>query len=244
MYPIDKNWLIWVAPVDDTARIVISEIHLERLLYRLHHPVMAGHPGQWCMYDSMRREFYWAHMTKNVYISVDNCSACAGNGTSPKLKPELQLATSSLFEFVTIDIYGSLPRTLNEIQYVLVMTDRYSKPTEIIRTSMISSTHFANLFFESLKIYYGTPTYDLADNEVQFLSKFFAMLWTMWRSDTIIEDRKPPANEWAGWSVKSYDSHITTELCCRKRERLKYVRTAAKIRVQCKGAQVYRHDPL
>lgn len=85
-FKIDKNGLIVrVAPIDDAVQILIPRALWERLLYHSNHLVMAGHPGQHQMYDSMQGKFFWPHIANNLFSS---CSACARNDTSSKLQRE------------------------------------------------------------------------------------------------------------------------------------------------------------
>lgn len=65
-YMIDKNKLIArVAPIDGAVQLVARAL-CNRIMYSSHHPVMAGHPCQRHLHDSMQMEFYWLHMSKDM----------------------------------------------------------------------------------------------------------------------------------------------------------------------------------
>lgn len=49
--------------IDGAIRIVVHKIFQARHPYLAPHPSLAGHPGQQIMYDSMRREKHWSHMS-------------------------------------------------------------------------------------------------------------------------------------------------------------------------------------
>lgn len=180
-YRIDKNELVvGVASIYDPFQIVVSQAFCNRLLYHAHQNVTAGHPSQRQMYESMQTEFCWPHMTNNVYTTASSCNKGAHNGTSLKLKRGLQLfPASDPIEFVAIEILGPLPRMVNENQYVIIMTDRNTKFTRVMKSSKTSSPHVANVFFAFRVVPFGIPAYFLTDNKVKFLSKFFAMQCTV-----------------------------------------------------------------
>lgn len=128
----------------------------------------------------MQKVFYWPHMTIDVYSTVSNCSACAHNSTSPKMKRELQLfPVSSPREFVSIEILGPLPFTVNRNRYVMVTTDRSSKLTRSVWIGMTLSLDVANVFLDFLVVPYDISAHILMGNGLKFTKSLFATLCTM-----------------------------------------------------------------
>lgn len=167
-----------MAPINGAVEIPALQTLRERLFYHSHHPVMASHSGFCRMYSSIQREFFWPHMENNLYTTLGNYSTCARNGTSAKLKRELQLILASRsLEFIGIDILPSLRSTVNGNQSVIVMTNRCLKLTRAMPTGKTSSSNLASLFIDSWIIAYGIPRYVQTDNGVQFLSKSFSSLF-------------------------------------------------------------------
>lgn len=69
-------------------------------------------------------------MSKNVYVTVAQYSSCVRNANQYKHKRCFQLfPTKEASEIVAIDILGTIPKTLQENQYVLYITDHYFKLT-------------------------------------------------------------------------------------------------------------------
>lgn len=125
-------------------------------------------------------EFVGSNVANDVYTTLSNWSTCARNGKLSKLKRELQVGTASgHLEFVAINIFGPLPHIVNGNQYVIEMTNGYSKLTRTMPTGTTSSSHVANVLFDSQVAPYGIPAYVLTDNGVQFTCKLFARLCIM-----------------------------------------------------------------
>lgn len=169
-----------MAPIDGAIQILTPKVLRKCLLYHSHNSAMAGHPNPRQMYDSMQREFLCPHMADDVYKNVSICSTCAWNGTLPKFKLQLQFfPASSLLELVPIDNLGALPCTVSGNQYVIVMTDRYSKLARAMPSDKTSSPNVANLFFDSWVVPYGIPAYIQTDYGMKFTCALFGTIYTM-----------------------------------------------------------------
>lgn len=113
-------------------------------------------------------------MANDVYDTVDQCGSGACNRKHYRHKRSLQLSSASVpLIFVAMDILGPLPETTSGNQYVVVLTDCYSKLIQAIPTSKKASAHIANIFLDQLIILYGIPSFILMHNGSQLVSKFF-----------------------------------------------------------------------
>lgn len=75
-----------------------------------------------------------------------------------------------------MDFYGRLPKVQQNNQLNAVMTDRYSKLTSAIPASEMASTHMADVFLDKWLAPFGISEFVLGDYDLQFVSKFLAML--------------------------------------------------------------------
>lgn len=75
-----------------------------------------------------------------------------------------------------MDILGPLPKPTQVTQYVLVMTDRYSKLTQPVPAAKTSATQVKNIFLDHSIIPFGIPNYVLTDNGPQLINKIFATI--------------------------------------------------------------------
>lgn len=136
--------------MDSAIQILVQTSLRKRIPYHSHLLVLAGHPAQRRMNDSMRREFYWRHMANHVYntrglpcvaCDVSNCSACARNSSRQRLKRRMQLFPAiGTLAFIAIDIQRPLPRTTKYNQHFIVKTDRYTKLNRAVPANVTSST--------------------------------------------------------------------------------------------------------
>ncbi|CDF40971.1 unnamed protein product [Chondrus crispus] len=142
------------SPLDGTLQRVVPKRLGAKVLYLAHPPRLARHPGGTRMYDTLRREYYWPHMANNVYSTVRNCQSCsATRSTIVRHQKDIKLfPAAGPLEFVAMDLLGPLPKTAHGNQFVLVITDLFSKLTCSIALP---------------------PQYVLTDNGPQFAAKFF-----------------------------------------------------------------------
>lgn len=65
--------------VDGALQKVVPATLRARILYLSRYLALAGHTQDKCVYDTMRKDFYWPHMRKDVYTLVNECHSCAQN---------------------------------------------------------------------------------------------------------------------------------------------------------------------
>lgn len=69
-----------------------------------------------------------------------------------------------------MDILGLLPKMLNGNQFVLVMTDHYSRAVPTCKTTAL---HIASIFMDLWILPYEIPAPMLTNNGIQVVSKLF-----------------------------------------------------------------------
>ena len=146
-----------------------------RLLRLAHHAPIAGHPGQTRLHRRLRRSYYWPHMAADVGATVRECTACAKNRLRLLRKAsEMRLfpATAPL-ESVAIDILGPLPKSTRGYLFMLVISDRFTKLTQVVPLRRITAYDVAVAFVEQWVFKYGAPATLLSDNGSQFVAHFF-----------------------------------------------------------------------
>ena len=162
----------------DIKQIIMPESLRPRILKLAHYSRLVGHPGQTRMYQHVRRTYYWPHTAADIYATVRNCSTCAKNRlklrkrTNPfKLFPATKPLTS-----LCIDILGPLQRTKKGYRFLLVITDRFTKLSQVIPLRKITTYNVAVAFVEHWVFKYGPPECLISDNGKQFADKFFQVV--------------------------------------------------------------------
>ena len=171
----NKGIICRKSTVDFSIQILLPEKLRERVLYISHYSKAAGHPGGARLYATLRKTFYWPRMAFDAYNTVRNCVECAKR----RIKLRKHASFMKLFpakrpgEHVAIDILGPLPKTRAGYQYILCMTDRYSKLALVAPLRRIYALNIAQEFCREWVYHYGQPTYLLTDRGTQFTSSFF-----------------------------------------------------------------------
>ena len=159
----------------DIEQVVVPRTLRGRLLRLCHNPAIAGHQGQNHMYHALRREYYWPHLAADVASIVRGCRTCAMNRV--KLRKHLNRlrlfpATRPL-ESLAIDILGPLPKTKTGKRFLLVITDRFKKLTQVVALRTTTAYTVATAFCDAWVFKYGVPRSLLSDNGPQFNANFF-----------------------------------------------------------------------
>ena len=169
----DRGFLI--RRVEANEQIIIPQELRTRVLHISHFAKVSGHPGGRKLYNGLRRFFYWPSMSFDCYATAKNCVTCAKNRIFlRKNKNYLKLfPVEAPLEFVAIDILGELLRTARGNRFLLVISDRFSKPVRTVPLKRITAFEAAKEFVHHWVLVYGPPLLLLADNGMQFISKLF-----------------------------------------------------------------------
>lgn len=113
LFKRDKNGLFErQPPLDGCIQKLVPTSLRPTILYLAHYSILAGHPGECRMYDSLFREYYRPNMAADVRNMVPSCSYCHRVGTKFRHQCKLELFPwCRPLEFVAIDILGPLLRT-------------------------------------------------------------------------------------------------------------------------------------
>lgn len=145
-----------------------------------YHPPIAGHPGQRRIYDMLRHEIFWQQVAADAEHIVSEYQGCARNNPTYCHKQNRQhFPAAAPLEFIAMDILEPFSKTTQHNEYIHVIRDCYSQSKRAIPTSDTTFTHIGTLFFDYWLVLYRISTYFLADEDVQFTSKFFATLCTL-----------------------------------------------------------------
>ena len=125
---------ILVRSSDIGVQIVAPHSLKDRILHINHHSLLAGHPGGRKLYHKIRKDFYWPALAIDCSATVRKCPQCARNRIKlRKNVTELQLfPAKEPLSSVCIDILGEFMKTKRRNEYLLVITDRFSKRTKTV----------------------------------------------------------------------------------------------------------------
>lgn len=95
-------------------------------------------------------------------------------------------------DFVGMDLLGPLRKTTRGNEYLLVITDRFSKYTKTVPLSSIKVQPVAKAFCDHWVYDFGPPRYVLSDNGKQFASKFFVAVCNTLRIRNLVTSAYHP----------------------------------------------------
>jgi hypothetical protein len=153
-----KNGLLFVG-----SRLVIPKyLDLREQLFRLAHDHL-GHFGGEKTYASLRDEYYWPNMRRDLLTAyVPACAACQRNKSRTHRTPgplhPLPIPDRR-FESVAIDFIGPLPLD-DDVDQIVTMTDRLGADIQLAACSTkMTAEEFANLFFNKWYCENGCPVW-------------------------------------------------------------------------------------
>lgn len=179
-FKVEDKLLYYKAVEDeDFIRVCVPNIgDLRRdLIGQCHDNIVSGHFGIFKTYELVARSFYWGKMMKSVKKYVGTCDSCQ------RSKPT-NVATQGLFRplpippgrwtDVTLDFVGSLPKSENGYDTVMVVVDRLSKRVHFIPTTKeLDAEGAAELFLNNVFKLHGVPRRLVSDKDVRFTAKFW-----------------------------------------------------------------------
>ncbi|WAR17172.1 hypothetical protein MAR_031766 [Mya arenaria] len=117
--PDDNEYLTLIAPLEIRQEIF-------QLLHSHH---TTGHFGRDRMTDLIRKRFYWPNIHDYVQRWCETCDRCAHVKPGPGVgkSPLKSIKSSRRFQIVALDIVGQPPITDNSCEYILVISDYFTK---------------------------------------------------------------------------------------------------------------------
>ena len=86
------------------------------------------------MYANMHRLFYWPHMATDVFATVQHCPSCARERIKQRKRqhPLILFPAEGPLKDVAVDLVGPFPATKKGYKMILVISDRFSKLTQVV----------------------------------------------------------------------------------------------------------------
>ena len=146
-----------------------------QVYYENHDAPAAGHLGIRKTCNRVANRYFWPGMFRDVAKYVRNCSSCQ------RFKPDQQRPAGKLltnipeepWSVVCADFVGPLPRSRHGNHVLLVLTDKFSKWTELIPLRGATTENLQKAIRERIIARFGTPRVFWSDNGTQFTSRKF-----------------------------------------------------------------------
>jgi len=143
------------------------------LLYASHESLMSMHPGVTKTLLKLREYYWFPKMRTTVEAHIRECGSCQTR-KNPKIPLRVPLRNqyaNEPWEIVSIDFQGPLTESDEGFRHILVLTDFFSKWTEITPTKDQLATTVAQIYVEKIFCRYGASRVLLSDCAKNFLSE-------------------------------------------------------------------------
>ena len=184
----------WIENSETKLRICAPRSLREDIMWHLHDAPTSGHMGiQRTILRAVNSSYYWPGMKQFVRDYVKSCDICEERKHPGRKKRNYMqhYIAGGRFERVAADIAGPFPKTKNDNVYILVISDYFTKFTEIYPIPNMEAKTIANVFFRGWIKRYGCPYEFHSDQGTQFESQIFQNLCTMF---DITKTRTTPAH--------------------------------------------------
>ena len=156
---------------DELKKTILDEAHIS---------AYAMHPGNTKMYHTLKQDYWWSGMKKDIVEYVAKCLICQ------QIKAEHQRPAGMLnplpipewkWEHITMDFVSSLPRTARGYDAIWVIVDRLTKSAHFLPIhTTYSMEKLAKLYVDEILKLHGVPVSIVSDRDTRFTSKFWEKL--------------------------------------------------------------------
>lgn len=162
--------------------IVPMDAHIRNLVIsEAHDAASSGHLGRDKTLARITENFHWSGLTMDVYAYVASCERCQLNKSSTQ-RPSglLQPIPVPMMKaaVITVDFVGPLPTTARKKDFVMVVTDKFTKRVWYCATRQeITAREAASLLFARVITHQGLPEAIVSDRDTRFTAAVWKELW-------------------------------------------------------------------
>ena len=149
-----------------------------RLICEAHGKILTGHNGIEKTKQRLLTTYYWPNMDADIADHIKTCITCQINDKSKHKPSKLQSlpVCSAPNQRVHLDLFGAVKSSSNKNNYILCMTDAFSKYAEVVAIPNKEAPTVATEFFEKWICRYGVPSVIHTDGGKEFVNKLEAEL--------------------------------------------------------------------
>ena len=146
----------------------------DEIIHDTHTSLLSGHEGISRTKERLLQNYFWPNMENKISQHVTACTRCQVRRTSDRPRPPLLTSMpqcTSLNQRVAIDLMGPLRTSTHGKNYVLCMTDAFTKYAEIVAIPDKSAPVVARVLFEKWICRFGCPVEFTSDNGKEFCNQ-------------------------------------------------------------------------
>jgi transposase InsO family protein len=162
----------------DIQQIILPFTLREQVLHQLHDLRVSGHLGIQRTIARVHQKFYWPGLSIDVARWCAACPECSSRKgkPGPGRVPLTSLPTGAPFERIAMDILDTRKRTSKGFQYVLVISDYFTKYTDAFPLRHHTAPVVADILMRRWIVYHGVPKQVHSDQGPEFESALIQSL--------------------------------------------------------------------
>ena len=141
------------------TQFVVPKVLRDQVLKAMHNSILSGHLGRRKTAEKLLQRFYWFQVRDSVKLWVAQCEICqcTKNPTKKAKAPLGKMTAGAPLDRLCTDILGPLPLTPRGNKYVLVVTDSFTKWTEIFAVPDETAETCARVILNEVICRFGCP---------------------------------------------------------------------------------------
>jgi len=163
------------------SQLVVPHQIRKKLFEMVHAGPLSAHLGMQKTYLQMKLAYYWPGMKRDITHWCKQCSVCAQcKGPPTRRQGKLQkVITGAPLDIVAVDILSGLPQTPDEMKYILVLRDYFTKWGCAFALPDAEASTCMRAMYDGFFAHFGLPRQIHSDLGRNFESNLFHELCTL-----------------------------------------------------------------
>ena len=166
-------------PTSKTLRIAAPSAMHEEILNEAHNSNVAGHSGVFKTAERIKETFWWPNMDADVSDHVAKCDTCqitTDKGRPPPPPLQTMSEVTGPNQRIHIDLFGPLKTSAAGNNYVIVITDAFSKFTRLHSLPSKDAAVVATAILKDIYVF-GCPKRIVTDQGNEFCNDLQTRIW-------------------------------------------------------------------
>ena len=162
--------------------LLLPLVLADELIHETHSALLSGHEGITRTKERLLQSYFWPNMESKISQHVAACQRCQSRRTTDRPKPPLLTSMpqcTSLNQRVAIDLMGPLRTSTQGKNYILCMTDAFTKYAEVCAIPNKEAPTVARAIFERWICRFGCPLEFTSDNGKEFCNELTKELFKL-----------------------------------------------------------------
>ena len=162
--------------------LILPLVLADELIHESHVALLSGHEGVTRTKERLLQSYFWPNMEEKIGQHVAACNRCQSRRTTDRPRPPLLTPMpqcTALNQRIHIDLMGGLRTSNQGKNFVLCMTDAFTKYAEICAIPNKEAATVARALFERWICRFGCPIEFTSDNGKEFCNELTKELFKL-----------------------------------------------------------------